>query len=197
MNKKKLLAIILLSLVIFLISCKPYFSKSDKEKIAYTVKKYVKSLEAGDYEQAFSLLTFSHLPQEKNFNLFKMAQEMMSKQYTDIRYEVNDIKISGNFAQADIDTILVAERPVPRKMKVSGQFFFVRPDKKSVWLMVPGNEQSRKRFFDLFKEKIDGKLKFKEEATYWDINGKWISQEELKFEDGKIFYKRDGEWVEK
>ncbi len=197
MNKKKLITIILLSLVLFLISCKPYFSMNDKEKIAYTIKKYAKSLEAGDYEQAFSILTFAHQPQGKNFDLFKMAQEMMAKQYTDIRYEVNDIKISGNFAQAQVDIILVAEQPVPRKMKIVSQFFFVRPDEKEAWLMVPGNQQSRKIFYDLFKEKIKDSLEYKEDKTYWDINGRWIDQKDLKFEDNKIFYKKDGEWVEK
>ncbi|MFA7578446.1 MAG: hypothetical protein WC002_10315, partial [Candidatus Muiribacteriota bacterium] len=123
-------------------------------------------------EDAYSLLTFVHHPERDNFEMFKLAQGLINRNYKKVEYEINEINIDENVASVKVDIIFVPPTKDRPHIKVESQMFFYKPENSEIWFLVSGNQDSRM----LFIQKISDKFPLIEDKTLYLKDGSWVEE---------------------
>ncbi|MFW5781761.1 MAG: hypothetical protein ACOCWO_00560 [Candidatus Muiribacteriaceae bacterium] len=196
MNIKRNL-IILCVISILTAGCTPYFLLDDKEKVERIIEKYVTLINKGDYSESFRLLTFIHQPESRNEKMYEMAQTLQGNTYNNIEYIVKEIDLSDNIADVTLDMVFSTTQGKARSIKVESQMYLYRPKESSIWFIVSGDQESRRVFYEKFIKGSEADFKVREDSTFISIDGTYIPQADVRFDENGLFVRENGEWVKK
>ncbi|MGM0608056.1 MAG: hypothetical protein ACQESP_06535 [Candidatus Muiribacteriota bacterium] len=161
--------------VFFVSGCAPYFMLDEEGRVEHIIQKYSNYISNQQYDKAFEHLTFIHQPQSKDFEMFRMAQDMLVSSWNDIEYNILDINIFDNLASAEVNMLFTHENPEANRVKVKTQFILYKPENSEIWFIVSGNEDSREVFLNEYDNEEN--IKLIKDKTYISSDGEWKLQE--------------------
>ncbi|MDD5090687.1 MAG: hypothetical protein PHQ23_07190 [Candidatus Wallbacteria bacterium] len=170
-------SVVLLLAAALILTCgcgKPYSMLDDREQLKTTFGRYISLLGESQFEQAYGLLYFGHIPQGGNLQMFTQAQKVMDELCSDIEYQASVPVAHGNLAVMDLDTIFHYKNGT--KLKNAGQVFFVKSGDE--WKIAIGEYGVRMGLVKVYPE-FGEKFRLIRDISYLWKDGAWVKIEPL------------------